>query len=209
MRWPARVPHLAEEPYRCTTKRLFVLRVWWRGNRFHGEKMGSCAPDTRCAMSRPECTDHQRCWNSRTHRGPRVRRRPMAASWHSRRKGRLSAAPESLCLLTPPQLGGVSINGLVGFASGLMMSRVAPARSVCCSVRSPRCSFSPSRTRWSVTFAPDSSMNLNLSELSYLVSEPWYFANTENGAVGNRHSAFAPHVQVWKPTDGLFPQQMS
>src|SRR5262249_44257302 len=92
-----------------------------------------------------------------------------------------------------------NISGLVGLASGLLMSSVAPARSVCCRVLSPMCSFSPSNTRLSVAFPLTKPKN---SELSYLVCEPWYLANTENGAVANRHSAFAPHVQVWKSVDG-------
>src|SRR5262245_61652351 len=92
---------------------------------------------------------------------------------------------------------GANTRGPAGLASGLTMSAVAAARSVCCRVLSPMCSFSPNSTRLSVAFAL-----ANKFELSYLVCEPWYFANRENGAVGNRHSAFAPHVQVWKSAEG-------
>src|SRR6266700_1457073 len=92
-----------------------------------------------------------------------------------------------------------NITGLVGLASGLTMSSVAPVRSVCCRVLSPMCSFSPSNTRWSVSLALATSKK---SDPPYVVSEPWYFANTENGAVGSRHSAFACHDQVWKPQEG-------
>src|SRR5215467_16352889 len=95
--------------------------------------------------------------------------------------------------------GGENITGLVGLASGLTMSSVAPARSVCCKVLSPMCSFSPSNTRLSVVLA---LVKLKVSELPYLVCEPWYLAKTENGAVGSRHSALACHDQVWKPVDG-------
>jgi hypothetical protein len=69
---------------------------------------------------------------------------------HKRRAPQLgSGGPR---MMVSPRLGE-NINGLVGFASGLTMSSVAPARSVCCSVRSPMCSFRPNSTRWSVTFA--------------------------------------------------------
>src|SRR5712671_1568716 len=133
-------------------------------------------------------------------------KRPALLTQHTisaTKKGRLAGGPsivtsDELFAGPAPQLlpaPGLNIKGLVGLASGLTMSSVAPARSVCCSVRSPMCSFSPSRTRLSLTFAP-------LDASSYLVSEPWYLANTENGAVANRHSPFTPHVQVWKPMDG-------
>src|SRR4051812_23949761 len=78
---------------------------------------------------------------------------------HTKTKGRLSAAQrelherlrgdgtqrpgsESGRTASPP-----NINGLVGLLSGSMMSRVAPVRSACCSVPSPICSLSPTRTR--------------------------------------------------------------
>ena len=79
------------------------------------------------------------------------------------KKGRLAAALQSSEAATPysgstiagsPE-DGANIKGLVGLASGLMMSSVAPARSVCCSVRSPMCSFNPNSTRWSVTLASE------------------------------------------------------
>src|SRR5262249_11799480 len=93
----------------------------------------------------------------------------------------------------------VNISGLAGLASGLTTSSVAPARSVCCKVLSPMCSFSPSNTRLSVVLA---LVKLKVSELPYLVCEPWYLAKPETGAGGSRHSALACHDQVWKPVDG-------
>ena len=72
---------------------------------------------------------------------------------HATKKGRLAAALRSSraasslpCHGSRGRLAPV-ITGLVGLAVGLMISSVAPARSVCCSVRSPMCSFSPSSTR--------------------------------------------------------------
>src|SRR6266545_828030 len=83
------------------------------------------------------------------------------------------------------RLPPVNMRGLMGLASGLTISSVAPARSVCCRVLSPMCSFSPTSTRWSRTFKSKDSPSKKA--VSYFVADPWYLANTENGAVGNRH----------------------